>query len=66
VDLVVFHAGTASRDGEFVTNGGRVLGVTGRGATVADAIATAYEGVAAISWDAVQYRSDIGKKALGR
>jgi len=65
-DLVVFHAGTGEKDGRFVTNGGRVLGVTGRGATVADAIRKAYEGVAAISWKGAHFRSDIGKKALGR
>lgn len=65
-DLFVFHAGTGEKDGAFVTNGGRVLGVTGRGTTVADAIKKAYEGVAAISWRGVQFRKDIGKKALGR
>jgi len=65
-DLFVFHAGTGERDGRFITNGGRVLGVTGRGDTVASAIAKAYEGVAAISWPGVHYRTDIGKKALGR
>lgn len=65
-DLFVFHAGTGEKDGCFVTNGGRVLGVTGRGATVAAAIKKAYEGVAAISWDGVQFRTDIGRKALER
>ena len=65
-DLFVFHAGTGEKDGQFVTSGGRVLGVTGKGATVADAIEKAYEGVAAISWDGVQFRTDIGRKALGR
>src|SRR6185369_17082960 len=65
-DLVVFHAGTGEKEGRFVTNGGRVLGVTGRGATVADAIKKAYEGVAAISWKGAHFRSDIGKKAIGR
>ena len=65
-DLFVFHAGTAERDGRFVTNGGRVLGVTALGDTVQGAIARAYEGVAAISWDGVHFRKDIGKKALGR
>ena len=63
---MVFHAGTGQVGADFVTAGGRVLGVTGRGPTVAAAIARAYEGVAAISWDGVHYRSDIGKKALGR
>ena len=65
-DLFVFHAGTASKDGAYCTNGGRVLGVTALGTTVRDAIARAYQGVAAISWAGVQYRTDIGKKALGR
>jgi phosphoribosylamine--glycine ligase len=65
-DLFVFHAGTATRDGKFVTNGGRVLGVTALGATVETAIGNAYQGVTAISWNGVHYRTDIGKKALGR
>lgn len=65
-DLVVFHAGTASRDGRIVTAGGRVLGVTGLGTTVAEAIDKAYAGVRAISWDGAHYRSDIGRKALAR
>jgi phosphoribosylamine--glycine ligase len=65
-DLFVFHAGTALRDGEFVTNGGRVLGVTARGDSVQEAISRAYEGVARISWNGVQYRTDIGGKAIGR
>ncbi len=63
-DLFVFHAGTGYSDGHFVTNGGRVLGVTGRGVTVADAIRKAYEGVAAIRWNGVHFRTDIGRKAL--
>jgi phosphoribosylamine--glycine ligase len=65
-DLVVFHAGTASKDGRVVTAGGRVLGVTGLGATVAEAIDKAYSGVRAIAWPGVHYRSDIGRKALNR
>jgi phosphoribosylamine--glycine ligase len=65
-DLYVFHAGTASKDGACVTNGGRVLGVTALGGTVKEAINTAYCGVAKITWPGVQYRSDIGKKALER
>ena len=65
-DLYVFHAGTGDKDGAFVTSGGRVLGVTGRGKTVAEAIAKAYEGVAAIKWPGAHFRRDIGKKALGR
>jgi phosphoribosylamine--glycine ligase len=65
-DLVVFHAGTALKDGKSVTNGGRVLGVTALGPTVKDAIDLAYRGVAAISWKGVHYRRDIGRKALNR
>ncbi|MDD2336179.1 MAG: phosphoribosylamine--glycine ligase [Geobacteraceae bacterium] len=63
-DLFVFHAGTASKDDTYVTNGGRVLGVTALGETVREAIARAYEGVAVITWPDVQYRTDIGNKAL--
>jgi len=66
VDLMVFHAGTAFQDGKIVNQGGRVLGVTGLGASVAEAIAKAYEGVALIRWRDVHYRKDIGQKALNR
>ncbi|MBC7962566.1 MAG: phosphoribosylamine--glycine ligase [Steroidobacteraceae bacterium] len=65
-DVYVFHAGTAIKDGKCVTNGGRVLGVTALGNTVKEAIDEAYRGVACISWPGVQYRSDIGRKALNR
>ncbi len=63
-DLIVFHAGTAEKDGRIVNAGGRVLGVTGLGPDVASAIRKAYEGVAKISWQDVHYRRDIGAKAL--
>lgn len=62
-DVTVFHAGTMMKDGQLVTAGGRVLTVVGRGATHADAMHTAYAAVRKISFDGVQYRSDIGKKA---
>ncbi len=65
-DLYVFHAGTTTRDGVCVTSGGRVLGVTARGDSVSAAIDLAYQGVSLISWQGVQYRTDIGKKAIGR
>ncbi|MHB8709916.1 MAG: phosphoribosylamine--glycine ligase [Desulfuromonadales bacterium] len=65
-DVMVFHAGTAEREGRIVNSGGRVLGVTGRGSTVAAAIDKAYRGVRAISWEGVHYRTDIGRKALTR
>jgi len=65
-DVVVFHAGTAVKGDATVTSGGRVLGVTARGGTVREAIDRAYQGVAAIGWDGVHYRKDIGRKALNR
>jgi phosphoribosylamine--glycine ligase len=61
----VYHAGTARRDGALVTAGGRVLTVVGRGAEFPEAIARAYAGVLQISFDGMQYRRDIGRKALG-
>jgi len=61
-NVVLFHAGTAAKDGKVVTNGGRVLGVTGMGETLAAAIETAYKGVSVISFDGARYRSDIGVK----
>ena len=61
---VVFHAGTACRNGEIVTAGGRVLGVSALGTDIADAIAHAYAGVEKISFDGAFYRHDIGAKAL--
>lgn len=65
-DLYVFHAGTNLKNGRCVTNGGRVLGVTALGESVQKAIELAYRGVDRISWPGVQYRRDIGKKALTR
>ncbi len=62
--VMVRHAGTAARDGAVVTAGGRVLTVVARGAGFAGAIAAAYAGVRAISFDGMQYRTDIGRKAL--
>jgi phosphoribosylamine---glycine ligase len=56
---LVFHAGTALRDGGLVTNGGRILGVTGRGATVAEAREVAYRAAERISFAGVRYRRDI-------
>jgi phosphoribosylamine--glycine ligase len=60
---LVFHAGTALHGDRLVTNGGRVLGVTGLGTTVAEARAAAYEGVSAIELDGLRYRSDIAAEA---
>jgi len=62
--VAVYHAGTALHDGQLVTAGGRVLTVVGRGPGFADAIARAYAGVRPIRFDGMQYRRDIGRKAL--
>ncbi|VAW35926.1 Phosphoribosylamine--glycine ligase [hydrothermal vent metagenome] len=63
-DAVVFHAGTAEKDGAVTTCGGRVLGVTGLGENIEEAIKTAYTAVEQIRWDGAYYRRDIGAKAL--
>jgi phosphoribosylamine--glycine ligase len=60
----VYHAGTAIRNKELVTAGGRVLTVVGRGARFEEAMSRAYAGVKEISFDGMQYRTDIGRKAL--
>ena len=56
---LVFHAGTALRDGRLVTNGGRILGVTGIAESVAAARDRAYEAAARIAFDGMRLRSDI-------
>ncbi|MHC5160356.1 MAG: phosphoribosylglycinamide synthetase C domain-containing protein, partial [Planctomycetota bacterium] len=63
-DVVVFHAGTAKQDGTIVTSGGRVLGVTALGDTIAAAQARAYEAVDAIRFEGAYCRRDIADKAL--
>jgi phosphoribosylamine--glycine ligase len=62
----VFHAGTAARDDAIVTAGGRVLGVTARAGTIADAVGRAYEAVGRIRFEGMHYRRDIGRRALAR
>lgn len=63
-DVMVFHAGTALKEGRTVTSGGRVLGVTALGDDIASAIDRAYEAVGKISWEGAHYRKDIGRRAL--
>jgi phosphoribosylamine--glycine ligase len=65
-DVTVFHAGTATRDGALVASGGRVLGVTARGETIAAAQIRAYEAVERIDFAAGFCRRDIGFRAVGR
>jgi phosphoribosylamine--glycine ligase len=62
--VMVFHAGTAQRGRQTVTAGGRVLTVVGSGADYAAAIRRAYAGVAEIAFEGMQFRRDIGQKAL--
>jgi phosphoribosylamine--glycine ligase len=63
-DVVVFHAGTTGENGDIVTNGGRVLGVTALGQTVADAKVRAYAAVDKIKFDGAYCRRDIAEKAI--
>jgi phosphoribosylamine--glycine ligase len=65
-DLHVFHAGTAAQDGRTVVSGGRVLAVTALGDSVRMAQKRAYDAVAGIHFDGMQYRRDIGWRALDR
>jgi phosphoribosylamine--glycine ligase len=59
----VFHAGTVKNDNRWLTAGGRVLGVTARGKTIAAAAKEAYWAVEQISWDGMHYRKDIAGRA---
>ncbi len=60
---LVFHAGTAMNGDRLVTNGGRILGVTGLGSTIAEARAAAYGGAALIEWEGMRLRSDVALAA---
>ncbi|MBE1446281.1 phosphoribosylamine--glycine ligase [Paenibacillus sp. OAS669] len=63
-ESIVFHAGTALKDGQIVTNGGRVIGVTALGKDIAEARAKAYADADRIRFQGKHYRTDIAKKAL--
>ncbi len=65
-NATVFHAGTQALDGKIVTSGGRVLGVTARGATLPEAMREAYAEAGKIHFDGMHYRTDIGRKGLKR
>ena len=62
----LFHCGTKASDGAIVTSGGRVLSVTGEGATLREAVDRAYEAVSKISFDKMFYRRDIAHRAFDR
>jgi len=63
-DVVVFHAGTSIRNGDFVTSGGRVLGVTALGKDIKDAKEKAYRAIENVHFEGMHYRKDIGDKAI--
>ena len=63
-NVIVFHAGTLFNEGNYLTNGGRVLSVTGMGTNLSEAIKKVYEGVSVIAFDEMHFRKDIGKRAL--
>ena len=65
-EAYVYHAGTKSDNGRFLTAGGRVLGVTATDTTLQGALDKAYSAVKSISFEKAHYRTDIGKKALGK
>jgi phosphoribosylamine-glycine ligase len=66
-DVYLFHAGTKMDEitGEVVTAGGRVIAATAVADTLKEAIADAYKGVNAVKFEGMQYRTDIGARALG-
>jgi phosphoribosylamine--glycine ligase len=62
-NCIIFHAGTARSGNRYITDGGRVLGVTAVGKTLNDALAEVYDTISGISFDGMQYRRDIGWRA---
>jgi len=63
-DVKIFHSGTAIRNGNIVTNGGRVICVTALGSDIRQAQKIAYSAVKKVTWNGVYYRTDIGDKAI--
>ncbi|MDP2921999.1 MAG: phosphoribosylamine--glycine ligase [Candidatus Omnitrophota bacterium] len=63
-DVIVFHAGTKRNNGKILTSGGRVLGVTALGADIKLAKANAYRAIEKIKFEGMQYRKDIGNRAI--
>jgi phosphoribosylamine---glycine ligase len=61
---IIFHAGTAAKDGKIITNGGRVVGITAIGETLKEARELAYQSVEKVSFNGAHYRTDIGSKAF--
>ena len=65
-DVIVFHAGTKNENGKIFTDGGRVLGVTSLGKDIKSAKINAYKAIEKIKFKGMQYRKDIGDRAIGR
>lgn len=63
-DIVVFHSGTKAQGTKILTNGGRVLGVTGLGKTIKESIVHTYKAVEKIHFEGMHYRKDIGRRAV--
>jgi phosphoribosylamine---glycine ligase len=63
-DVEVFHAGTSLVDGQYLTNGGRVLAVTATGESLESALQRAYEGISKIQFEGMYYRRDIGHRGI--
>jgi phosphoribosylamine--glycine ligase len=63
-DVLVFHAGVKEKDGALVTGGGRVMTIVAKGPTFAAAIGRAYDGVSRVRFEGMQFRRDIGRKAV--
>ena len=64
--IYVYHSGTKKENGKYYTNGGRVLGLTAEGATLEEALHKCYEAVHEITFENMHYRTDIGRKVLGK
>jgi phosphoribosylamine--glycine ligase len=62
----IFHSGSSQKDGQILTAGGRVLGVTAAASSLEEALGRAYEAMAKIHFDGIYYRRDIGHRALRR
>ncbi|GGZ41207.1 phosphoribosylamine--glycine ligase [Echinicola pacifica] len=63
-ESITFHAGTTSKEDKVVTNGGRVMGITGKGHSIEEALSNAYTRVEQITWKDVYYRKDIGQDII--
>jgi phosphoribosylamine--glycine ligase len=65
-DIMVFHAGTSFQNGNIVTSGGRVMGVTSLGKDINDAVKRVYSAIELINFEGMHYRKDIAKRAIQR